>query len=878
MPVGACGPDPRAAERLADRQRRWLPGLERRRTELAVLGALALIAFVLAVTGLPYGLPEIYHPDTPKQLARVPHFMAGELVPPDTYPTLHMYVVALLLKFPLALVREPSFAELPPTRTEAAVVARLLSAALSAAIVPLVYVAGRHVLQSVAGAWTAAALVAVSPVLVLHAHYEMGDVLQALLVTAAVVAAVGAARTGRPAGFLLAGAWTGLAASAKYYGLVAFAAVVVALGITPLSRRRRLGLGAAAAALALAAFVAATPKVLLTPLEFVAQMRHSPELFVVRPPSWWQRPLVGGTLVAGLALAWFGTLGSLLAVGGAAALLARGAAGWLTLAVPLATLAVYVAWRPNYLDDRNLVILVPFVALATAAGLVWLRQQGRWARPAAAALALLVLGSAALESWKIAWLFWRGDTIQAAARWHRRHVPASATVAARLYVDDLARYEAADADLLRIDSRAYARHLRWYEPRAYPHVGRSLDLLAEHGKLLKRFELLPRGFIAPTIAYYDLDSMRVPYALPPPEDVVRGLDRLVFVDRDGVPERLADVVAPARPADLTVVSRTPLPYLAVALSGTGRVTVRQGLQETRRWLQPGVLRLVRFEPQRWPPWLAHAYPLHLAARDGVVLARLLVTPCDAASVLAKYGRWSEALPEAEACRAGRRGEPARLLDLAALYARAGRAADARRAVEALRRAAPGLLEGLAALAAEEDEANWRERYRTLAGHPRWFWEAHTFPFQLVEPRAQEAVVVDARRQGVPTVLARAGSLPGGRLEATLPHDLARGPYLVRFRLRGQVERGGPVATLRVVQHSASAPAAVLADRAWAPGPGRGRRDILIPVETRLEPVRLEVQVLPRGRGVLEIDEVALLPDVRGQLSGTLEALRAVVSP
>jgi hypothetical protein len=852
----------------------------RRRAERVLVGMLTLAALGLAVTGLPYGLPEIYHPDTPKQLGRVPHFMAGRLVPEDTYPTLHIYAVALLLKYPLALVREPSFAVLPPTTTESAVVARLLSALLAAGLVPLVYLLGRQVFGASGAALTGAALTAVSPVLVLHAHYEMGDVPQAFLATLAVAAAAWATRTGRPAGLLLAGVAAGLAASAKYYGVLAFAAVPVALGVQAMPTRRRLRLAVAAGVLAVVAFALTTPKVLDDPLAFLGELRRSPDLFVIRPPAWWRRPAVGGALLAGLALAWFGALGSVLAVAGAAALAGRGPAGRVVLATPLAVLGAYVAWRANYLDDRNLVILVPFVALATAAALAWLGRRGRWGRLAAVALGAAVVGPAALESLHVAWLFWRGDTIRAAARWYARHVPPSVTVTERLYVDDLARYRAAGTDLLRTDSRVYERHLRWYAPRAYPHVGRSLELLETQGKLLKRFELLPRGFIAPTIAYYDLDSMAVPYAFPPPEDAAPGLDPLVFVDREALPERLAAVVEPDRPALLTIVSRTPLDRLAVALGGAGRVTLRHGAQRTRVHLRPGDLQLVRLEPRRRPPWLTHAYPLRITAREGAAYARLLVTPCDGADVLARYGRWTEARQALEGCQGGRWGEPARLLALAEGYAREGRATDARRAVEALERAAPGLAGGLAGLAAEEDEAAWRERYRTLAGHPRWFWQAHTFALEAEEvPDRRLGAVVDAEgARGGRAVVARAGRTPAGVLRAAFPQDFARGRYRVRFRLRGAAEGGRPVATLEVVRRVRDTRPEVLARRDWTPGDATGEfREIVVPVASDREPARLEARVRYHGRGTLEVDELAVLPDVRAEVAERMARLQEALA-
>jgi hypothetical protein len=51
---------------------------------------------------------------------------------------------------------------------------------------------------------------------------------------------------------------------------------------------------------------------------------------------------------------------------GAGLLARRRPRGALVLVTPALVLAVYAILRPNYLDDRNLVILMPFVALCAA--------------------------------------------------------------------------------------------------------------------------------------------------------------------------------------------------------------------------------------------------------------------------------------------------------------------------------------------------------------------------------------------------------------------------------------------------------------------------------------------------------------------------------
>jgi hypothetical protein len=194
-----------------------------------LLGVALAAAFLLRVAGISYGLPDwVYHSDTTKQLERVVPFMRGDLVPGDTYPVLHMYLAALLLRAgalvdPHGPAGHPSWPQLVAT-------VRVLSALLGTATVALLALLARQLFGWRVGL-LAAALLAASPVSIVHAHYEMGDVPQAFFVVAALATASAALLGGGPWAFLATGALAGLAASAKFFGVVVLAtAVVAALG------------------------------------------------------------------------------------------------------------------------------------------------------------------------------------------------------------------------------------------------------------------------------------------------------------------------------------------------------------------------------------------------------------------------------------------------------------------------------------------------------------------------------------------------------------------------------------------------------------------------------------------------------------------------
>ncbi len=847
---------------MSPRAERWL-----------LLGCLA-VAFALRVIGLSYGQPDrvTYHEDTPKQIARVPDFVQGRLVAEDTYPTLHMYVVALLLKALFLL--DPHAWDRGPSGLQVVVTARLLNALLGSFMVVLVHLAGRGLFGAPTGL-LAALLATLSSLGVLHAHYEMGDVTHTFFVTLAFLAAVRIGLGGGLAWFLLGGVAAGLAGAAKYYGALVLGVVGLAAGFGRRDAwtRQVARLGAAGVAAGLA-FVLSTPKLLLTPRGFLAQFGDAFE--PIPPPPLLERPLVAGTALLGLSLEWFGPLFlALLALGLVWLARSRTPVALLPLAMPILVFTLYVAKRPHRLDDRNLLIFTPFLFLIVAVALVRLAAGQRWRRLVALGLGAALVGPAALDAVHVAYLFWQDDTRAFAQRWLTRRVPPTASVLTVTYLDSVEAYEATGADLLRLDSKEWLWDTVWYTPRPDEATRRALALLEARGKLLTRFELMPRAFTAPTFAYYDLTSMAVPHAFPPPEGTAPATDSLVFLDEDAVPGRVGILVERDRTATHTLVSRTPLGELRLALSGAGHVGIRQGWTKVGLDLEPGSVRVVAFTPRASFPWFKRFYPLSIQGGEGHVYARVLVTPCEFADPLLTEGRWAEAIPLLERCRDRRVEAPARLLDLARAQAELGRLADARATLEALRRQSPGLLEGLLDLARDKDGDDWRERYRRLAGHGRWFWWGQTVTFQAEEARQRVGIVVEREdAAGGRVLLAEPGRTEPGFLKVWFPQHFLRGPYLVRFRLREATTGAKPVATLSVVRHFQDHIVDVAASQAWSGrGQGLAFEEAVLRVAVDREPMKLEARVFYHGQGTLEIDEVAVLPDVRTALVARLAALR-----
>ena len=832
-----------------------------------LLPAILVVAFLLRVAGIAYGLPDwIYHSDTTKQILRVVPFMRGDLVPEDTYPVLHMYFAAVLLR--IGALIDPHGPAGAPSWSQLVVVVRLINAALGTATVGVLAVAARR-LFGWRVALLAAGLLALSPVSIVNAHYEMGDVGQTFFVVAAFAAAATALVTGGAAPVLLTGVLAGLAASAKFFGVVVLATALVAVaGARRHPPIRALALLAGAGVLAVVAFALSTPLLLIEPHRFLAQVRESPEMFLGVTLGPLERLWLGSRVLFGLALDWFGVAFGLAALAGVAILARRGRPGLLVLTTPAICVVIYVWFRPHGLDDRYLVILAPFAALGAAMAVAGL---ARWSRRAALVAALALLSVAAVDALHVAYLFWTDDTREHALRWRRRHVPPG------LPQVSLPAFSLGDprerGPLLVTDTQSDDRSVAWYSAQRSEPTVQALARLEREGKLLRRFELLPRGFMSPTIRYYDLESMGVPYAFPPPDDVTSDED-VVFVDPEAVPDRAAVVVMPGLPRTWTLVSRTALPRVTLALSGEGRLRAHWGFHSRGWTVDAQRATLVEVDPPRGFPWFTHVYRVRLEPGEGRVAVRLLRTPCEVADQHLTLGEWAAAIGQLEACRGTRWMEPARLLDLAWASARAGQPDRARAALADLERAAPGLLQGLVALAARPDGEAWRQQYATLVGRGRFTWYGHTFRHQAeASPARIGTVIEDDTAGGGQFLRATAGATPAGVLKIWLPEHFLRGRYLATFRLRGTGAGAGPIARLDVHRSLPGRGGDMVATQDWAPGPAAGAwQEVVVPFATDREPVDLELQVHYLGRGTLDMDEVTVVPDVRTTLAERLAAL------
>jgi len=348
------------------------------------LGLILLLALGLRLWGLAFGLPYVIQPDEPSVEDRALHmWLAGDPNPGYfVYPSLYYDLQALwafatghvaglfypdVLRHPL--MHKPLFY----------LSGRLLTALLGALTVLVTYLTGR--VLSVRLGLMAALFLAVAAQHIQQSHYITVDAPTALFTALTalfalralhVMRAVHTEATVRPerrtrAYLLAAGVAAGLAAGTKYNAGVALLLPLAAIALGGVgSWARRLVACSGVVAVCAATFLLTSPFILLDPTPFLTSLHVVTQHYATGHPG---AEGSDNALWYLLYLAQQGFLPPLtvMAVAGIAVVVARyRRAGLVLLAF---TLPYYALLCSTYVRfDRNLLPLLPFVALLAAAG------------------------------------------------------------------------------------------------------------------------------------------------------------------------------------------------------------------------------------------------------------------------------------------------------------------------------------------------------------------------------------------------------------------------------------------------------------------------------------------------------------------------------
>jgi 4-amino-4-deoxy-L-arabinose transferase-like glycosyltransferase len=421
------------------------------RIEWLALGLVLALALALRLVNFGWGIPldpytGTYHPDERKIAEGALAFPGDILTRTDLrYPTAYHYAIGLA-GWPLRPLLRPLLPTPPDELLATFVLGRMLSVLLALGAIVLTWVLGRRWYGSWAGL-TAAALLAVTLVHVVHSGYATLDVPTSCLVVASLWACDKVIRKPGWGKVVLLGALSGLLIGTKYPGGVIVLPGLLALA---LGRQREQADGGWRSALLSPGFVgsvglylgltaavalATTPTILLHPSYLRAAFDYERDRQGFGGTSWLDLDAWRGAFDA-LAVAAGPVLGLLFALGLAAAFVRPGYPEALLLALVLP----YYLVLGDRVANRYLILLLPAFALL-AGRLVHLvgsssRPAVRWAGIGVALLAVLAGLSASASA--VASIH-QPDVRTEAARFLAENAPAGATVCLDQVNDDTAQ-------------------------------------------------------------------------------------------------------------------------------------------------------------------------------------------------------------------------------------------------------------------------------------------------------------------------------------------------------------------------------------------------------------------------------------------------------
>jgi 4-amino-4-deoxy-L-arabinose transferase-like glycosyltransferase len=433
------------------------------RKEIGILAPILLLGLLLRLWGLDFGLPYMYHPDEPNKIAIAQRiFKTGDLNPHDfRKPTLSVYLNALAyvpyylfgklrgvfqtpsdILAPTMLAMGVGKTDMPTTM----LMGRLITTVFALFSVILVFVLGKQTYGKGLVGLLAALMMAISPSNVNNSRNLMENSFLTCAIIATVWASMNIYQRGRLRDYVLAGIFTGMAASFKYPGAVVILAVPTAhflregwAGV----KDYRLYL---ALALAPAAFLLGTPYALLDHNKFLEDI-----LFAFHHYQ------TGHAGMEGNSLLWY--LSYLCRIEGLVALLAviEIARACLKRHKPVILLSsfptVYFAFISLFSvrNDRTLLPVTPFLFILASALLIRLYQHTAQlrSRPVRAAstvgLSLITLISLAIPAYHTIADGIRLNTVdsrETAGIWIENNLPPGTKIAVESYTSyvDPARF------------------------------------------------------------------------------------------------------------------------------------------------------------------------------------------------------------------------------------------------------------------------------------------------------------------------------------------------------------------------------------------------------------------------------------------------------
>ncbi len=427
-----------------------LPAQSLPRQARGLLIGVTLVAIILRIWGINFGLPYLYHPDEPVVVEIAQRmFKTGDLNPHFlTWPSLIFYLNAIAYvpyylvgklvgvfhnpaDIPAPIILAMGVGQTPmPTSW---LLGRLLTVVCGSASIVLTFEVGRRMTDNVASGLLAAVMMAISPSNVANSRFITSDTFIVFFTLLSFWGSVLIFQQGKVWHYVVAGIAVGLAASAKYNGALIVLPVIAAHFLRCRWQGFKEWRFYLALVLSAVAFFLTTPFALLDYPTFLAGLQYQAQHYSS-----------GHVGMEGNTLRWY--LSYLWRVEGPVVLLAvleilhgiyvRSKETVLLSAFPIAYFALISSVVVR--NDRTLLPLTPFLFLLASSLLVGLnrsgiqRSQQTW-RIVANALVLLSLSWPLVQTLKNAVQLTTIDSRETARIWIDHNLPAGARVAIESY-------------------------------------------------------------------------------------------------------------------------------------------------------------------------------------------------------------------------------------------------------------------------------------------------------------------------------------------------------------------------------------------------------------------------------------------------------------
>jgi 4-amino-4-deoxy-L-arabinose transferase-like glycosyltransferase len=411
---------------------------------ILIILALSIVALLLRLWGIGFGLPQQYHIDEHFYYPHAWSMGQGQLNLPDQSHGPSLYLGLLLIgqkSMQWAFFSQLSNADFGALRDTDPwpylLSARIISALLGALTIPIVYPLAKRFRDRGVGL-VATALMTVLFFHVRDSHFGVPDTLTTLFAAATVWLSLRTFQTRQQRDLLGAGLFAGLAAGAKYTTVVVAVAVIVAALLMGTAWQQRLKLLLIAVLGMLAGFVIGYPNLLLNPAVFIKDISFLFARVGEGFEGW--RIVPDNSAVFYLdTLLWSTGLAAtiLTGVGLIAALVRHRAEDLILVSFPL-TYIVVMSLSQGHFGRYLLPILPMAMVLIADAGWRLLPQLiRRWrtplalkvAQPIGLAALLLVFVPNLLNSLRLDWILSQADTRNLAKHWIESNIEAGSRIA-----------------------------------------------------------------------------------------------------------------------------------------------------------------------------------------------------------------------------------------------------------------------------------------------------------------------------------------------------------------------------------------------------------------------------------------------------------------